>query len=447
MTHMKLTLVVVGVLVMCGLFIARDANLSLVMHLHHEVHETTYEARVVETERYEVKVGKNSSVAFGKWLTPIDGEMNNESSMACGFHPGEDCCRKSSSIKIWDTFTFNGDWEMFELRLGVLSPWVDVFVLLQANLTYGGFKKSFVTLDHPRIQPWRNCIRLVTIFSNGSGTPAHVSVTDTRTNTTSTTSIGTWPVPVGRDDVEVWFRDHAVHGYYTVGNSTGVLPNDWVLYSDLDEIPNPLVVIWAIEYHSANRWFVLYFKEYQYGYWNERINHMAPASSLIIGRDALKYRMAGVYIHGRRGGSSDVCRGKRKKRYAQRLLVGNGSPMETACTWASEKYHPRPVLSAGWHCSNCFPSVARIMLKLCAFGWMHDLLALRGYSDPASFIKVVKQGKIVHSTSRKQMAAPYKSIDGWLACPPFARQHPDRFGFLTSADNITLGNFTGCPKK
>ncbi|KAJ9469266.1 hypothetical protein DIPPA_17729 [Diplonema papillatum] len=398
---------------------------------------------------YTLEIGKSSTEVGKKYLEPSAAELPPEvhNSSWCQLRAGEDCCRRRGTpgVKVWDSFTFNGDWEMFELRLGMLSPWVDHFVVLQSNLTFGGQRREYVRASDPRIAPWKNCIRLVTVLSAGTDAPVSVSTVATETGEQTEVSAGTWFHPRDRDDVEVWFRDHAVYGYRPVSDrasGSGVADSDWVIFSDLDEVPDPRVLVWLVERHAAARWFVLHFKEYTYGFWNERSRFQAPSAAFIVGSDAKKYKMSLVYLHGRRGGhNGDRCTDRRKKhRRARTLYLGAPFSSETACAWYSERFSPRSVFNAGWHCSNCFPSVGRILKKLCAFGWMHDLLVSRGYTDPKEFLKVVQSGRIVHSTSKKHMAAKFDRRDGNLTAPPFARVHPKRFSFFTSSDFIQLGD-------
>eukprot|EP01061_Rhynchopus_euleeides_P010482 TRINITY_DN1994_c1_g1_i7.p1 TRINITY_DN1994_c1_g1~~TRINITY_DN1994_c1_g1_i7.p1 ORF type:complete len:511 (+),score=136.43 TRINITY_DN1994_c1_g1_i7:328-1860(+) len=419
---------------------------------HHEVADIApSSARVAEPDdpsrQYILRSGVPPSEPAERFIRPIAAEMPANRTYHCRLLPGEDCCRvrDPSRPMVWDTFTFNGDWEMFALRLGMLSPWVDMFVLVQSNLTFGGQPKPYVTPEDPMLQNWRRCLRITTVLSNGTDGPVSIETVETIDGSKRADDNSPWPRPRFRDEVEYWFRDNTVYGYKQVGEHRGVAPTDWVLFSDLDEIYDPQLVMWLIERHGDKfKWFFLIFKEYQYGYWNERPNHGAPGSTLINGDDAMKYRMSAIYYHGRRGGSSDRCKTRKTKRLIKRLLLGNREGMDTACPFSALGFHPKGVQDSGWHCSNCFPSVERILQKLCAFGWMLDLLSTRGYT-PQTFFDVIKTGRIVHSTSSKQLKARYRKTNGWDTSPDFASLHRDKFKFLMSPEELTLGEFTGCP--
>ena len=381
-----------------------------------------------------------------RYVHPVRSEFPPPRSYHCGLQRGEDCCRRRDETRnlIWDTFTFNGDWEMFYLRLGQLSPFVDMFVLIQSNLTFGGQRREYVLPNDTRIANFRNCIRLSTILSNGTDGEVRIETVETIDGSVRVDSNSPWPRAQFRDAVELWFRDNTAFAYGAIGAHRAVSNTDWVIFSDLDEIYDPRLVVWLIERHHTTKWFYLLFKEYQYGYWNERPHHDAPGSIVIRGEFVFKYRMSALYYHGRRGGSAgDRCKLKKSKKDIKKVLLGQRTGMETACPFAALKFHPRGVLDAGWHCSNCFPSVQRILEKLCSFGWMLDILSTRGYT-PETFFEVIKSGRIVHSTSSKQLKARYTRTDGWSTSPAFAAFHKEKFGFFMSPEGLVLGNFTQC---
>ena len=47
-------------------------------------------------------------------------------------------------MKIFDCFTFFNELELLELRLKMLSPYVDYFVLVESNITFRGDSKTFL---------------------------------------------------------------------------------------------------------------------------------------------------------------------------------------------------------------------------------------------------------------------------------------------------------------
>ena len=328
---------------------------------------------------------------------------------------------------------------MIQLRLGTLCNVAHQFVVLQANITFGGKAVDYAYANDSRIAPWVNCIRFVTVFSDGKE-GHHVDAQVTSINSTSELyDLSPWPPMNERDAVEIWIRDHVRYGYVVDSKSLiSVSDNDWVIFSDLDEISDPQAIQWLLKYFTGNPWFVLHFAEFAYGFWNRKADHSAAAASVVRGHMAKKYRMAAIYFHGRRGGSSES--GKcRKARQPTGLYwaTWNKKPIDTACMWKRAKIHPRKVYAAGWHCSNCYPSIERILRKLCSFKWMHLLLVQRGWNI-RSFTSAVRSGRVVHSTSNKHMSTPYKRVNGFAIAPTFAKKHLNKFGFLMSPDMLSV---------
>eukprot|EP01060_Flectonema_neradi_P007940 TRINITY_DN15652_c0_g1_i1.p1 TRINITY_DN15652_c0_g1~~TRINITY_DN15652_c0_g1_i1.p1 ORF type:complete len:490 (+),score=56.65 TRINITY_DN15652_c0_g1_i1:54-1523(+) len=405
------------------------------MSSDHSVSELSDQDRPVEANDTEQRslFSKRGIIAQESEYEPIPEPI-------CNFTG--DCCKPFgvNDTLIWDSFTFSGDWEMLQLRLGTHGSIVHQFVILQANITFGGAAADYAYPNDSRIAPWVNCIRFVTVFSSGKeGSNVEVQVTSLD-STSEMYDASPWPPMNERDAVEIWMRDHIHYGYLTHPKTMllSVADDDWVIFSDLDEICNPQSVQWLLKYYTGNPWFVLYFAEFAYGFWNRKAGHNAAAASLVRGHMAKRYRMAGVYFHGRRGGSSES--GKcRKARQKTGLLwaTWNKKPIDTACMWKRAKIHPRKVFAAGWHCSNCFPSIERILRKLCSFKWMHTILVERGW-DMRSFTNAVLSGRVVHSTSQRHMSVPYKRVDGFESAPHFAKIHKKRFAYLLSPSGIAI---------
>ena len=45
--------------------------------------------------------------------------------------------------KVYDIFSFNNELDMLDIRLNILDPYVDKFVLVEANTTFSGVDKPF----------------------------------------------------------------------------------------------------------------------------------------------------------------------------------------------------------------------------------------------------------------------------------------------------------------
>lgn len=150
---------------------------------------------------------------------------------------------------IYDTFLYFGtdtDRQLLALRLALLSPVVDLFVLCEASVTHAGGPKPFYyrerDLHDPAIRPYADRI-----------------------------------IPVGMADLPADATPLTRENAQRAGIMRGLglaQPDDWVLVSDLDELPRPDAIraivadggqgVYALEQRlsyyylncvSAERWF------------------------------------------------------------------------------------------------------------------------------------------------------------------------------------------------
>jgi beta-1,4-mannosyl-glycoprotein beta-1,4-N-acetylglucosaminyltransferase len=118
----------------------------------------------------------------------------------------------SARSRIFDAFLFFNELEMLELRLNILDPVVDRFVLVESTVTFSGRPKPLYYAEHQvRFAPWRDKI-------------IHVVVDDTP-------DTGAW-----RWGREYFQRDQIMRGLLQCRC------DDIVLLSDCDEIPDPAAV-------------------------------------------------------------------------------------------------------------------------------------------------------------------------------------------------------------
>jgi len=110
-------------------------------------------------------------------------------------------------MKIYDGFTFFNELELLELRLMTLDRVVDYFIIVEADLTHAGEPKEFnLSADHPILTKYGDKIRYIrTSLPHGKNA---------------------WPN-------ENFQRNQISQGLYDAE------PEDFVMISDLDEIPNP----------------------------------------------------------------------------------------------------------------------------------------------------------------------------------------------------------------
>ena len=111
-----------------------------------------------------------------------------------------------------DSFLFNTELDLLELRLNVLDPVMDKFVIVESTVEFSGRPKPLYFADNKeRFAPWKDKIE-------------HVVISDTPDSGTNR-----WPR-------EYFQRDAIIRGL------RGCKTNDLVFMSDVDEIPDPEVV-------------------------------------------------------------------------------------------------------------------------------------------------------------------------------------------------------------
>lgn len=134
---------------------------------------------------------------------------------------------------VYDCFQFFNELDILKIRLHVLSPVVDKFVISEATETFSGMKKPLYYEENKEM------------FAEFADKIIHVVVTDT---------------PKGYTHDRDTFQKNAVGR-----GLQGCQDEDIIIFSDLDEIPNPTKVAEiaahceeGVVYHMAQRLFYCY---------------------------------------------------------------------------------------------------------------------------------------------------------------------------------------------
>lgn len=137
-------------------------------------------------------------------------------------------------MKIYDCFIFNHEIELLEIRLNVLSDYVDKFIITEGNVTFSGKpKESYYLNNKDKFLQWEDKIILNQIELPEFDSP--------------------W-------DREIYSRN-------SVMDLDLFEDNDLLLTSDTDEIPNPEVLKYASEWINSDTHFTFQQKAY-HGYLN-----------------------------------------------------------------------------------------------------------------------------------------------------------------------------------
>lgn len=137
---------------------------------------------------------------------------------------------------VYDCFQFFNELDLLKLRLNVLSPVVDRFVIVESTVTFSGQPKSLFYKENKHL------------FKEFNDRIIHIVVDDTPD--------GPGISPFDRDAFQKTARERGL---------SACSKTDIIIYSDLDEIPNPEKVKEALAsfdpekiYHFAQRQFYFY---------------------------------------------------------------------------------------------------------------------------------------------------------------------------------------------
>lgn len=109
---------------------------------------------------------------------------------------------------IYDCFPFFNELDILKLRMEIMAPLVDKFVIEEAAYTFSGEPKPFIFLDNKHMfEKWKDKI-------------IHIPVTDC-------------PLDLAPHDMDHFQKDHILKGLEQCKE------DDICIFSDVDEIPNP----------------------------------------------------------------------------------------------------------------------------------------------------------------------------------------------------------------
>jgi len=127
-------------------------------------------------------------------------------------------------MKIYDCFTFFNELDLLELRLKILSPVVDYFVLVEATKTHAGKTKPlYFNENKKRFKRWEK--KIIHIIVNDMPNPGKIYFKKFW-KLSSVLGLGRWKP-------EIYQRNQIIKGLKNCKNE------DIIIVSDLDEIPNP----------------------------------------------------------------------------------------------------------------------------------------------------------------------------------------------------------------
>ncbi len=169
-------------------------------------------------------------------------------------------------MKIFDTFLFYNELELLELRLNALNSSVDYFVITEAKVTFSGKPKPLYYAENKeRFKKFEDKIIHNVIEETPNSYDSFVPPNEYYTDRNASYPHKSGGVPLSKLSLdfqrEVFQRDSVINGLLGVAD-----PDDLIMISDLDEIPNPAAVKRVVDdfesgaiYTLCQKWFMYYF--------------------------------------------------------------------------------------------------------------------------------------------------------------------------------------------
>lgn len=260
---------------------------------------------------------------------------------------------------IYDAFMFCAELDVLELRIHTLGPVVDRFVLVEGSQTFQGQPKPMVYKEHAsRFKP---------ILEQYGCELIHVPVT-------------VFPMTDNPWEIEYFQRNAILRGL------KDALPDDLILVSDVDEIPNPGMVLAVAGAHESR---------------------LLPADAVVCCEQVL-YAYTLNWRHTRPW-------------YGTRML------RRSAIDFLQElrsTVMPRPgekvLKGAGWSFSS-FGGAQAVREKLQAFA--HSECNTPEHTDPAHIERCIQEGRGILPTDNFDMV--WAEVDDTY--PPYLVAHPEQF--------------------
>lgn len=179
-------------------------------------------------------------------------------------------------MAIIDTFIYNGEADVLELRLAMLSPHVDRFVIVEAATTFSGKEKSlFYPQQKDRFKEWESKITYVVVDESNEEL---WNIAKASPNT---------------GGVLHWCREFYQREYIRIAIQNIVSDDDIVYVSDVDEIWNPTNIddgvfhlsqkmyTYYLNNRSAEHWYMPFVGKYKF-IKDKQLNHLRSDKSLPV---------------------------------------------------------------------------------------------------------------------------------------------------------------------
>jgi beta-1,4-mannosyl-glycoprotein beta-1,4-N-acetylglucosaminyltransferase len=291
--------------------------------------------------------------------------------------------------KVFDLVLLSTELDWLEIRLNLLSAYVDYFVIVESPTTFTGKSKPLYLQEH-----WH-------LFQEFHHQIIHRVVED--------------PIQSARIwDHEDFFRDSLLHAVFPAlaGADKEARHGDVLIVSDMDEIVRPGTAL-VLRYCDIPARLTLRTDFYYYSFqWRHRGPQWAhPDATIYQG----KYTLSPNSLR------------------ADLLGPGIGG----VAMAAFRRWWDRGTLwNAGWHCSSCFASVAEMRTKMHSFS--HQGWNTPGNREAAVIMDRVRNGQDLFG----RPGETYVRIDDNQDVPAYIRQQyaeGGRFKYMLDRDGVDAG--------
>ncbi len=270
--------------------------------------------------------------------------------------------------KIYDCFCYFNEDLLLELRLGTLWDHVDYFVICESVLTISGLPKPLF-FDINKFKKYESKIR-------------HLIVKDYPFDTADA-----W-----RN--ERWQRDYLINGLYDAK------PDDWIILSDVDEIPRPQ----ALALYKPNIGKRADFQQYMYAYYLNNRWELEGSPAIWVGSKVTTFKNLMNFF----GGSLEILRGYK--------LSG---PLRGIKRAFFKTFLIQKISDGGWH-FTWMAGVEKIIQKLESFA--HQEFNKPEFKQPEKIKELISSGRDVLFPERK-----YKIQNLDEQFPEYLSKNPEKF--------------------
>lgn len=239
--------------------------------------------------------------------------------------------------KIYDCFCYFNEDLLLEIRLETLWDYVDYFVIVESAFTISGNSKP-INFNITKFEKYQSKIRYLLIQD--------------------------YPFPLN----DAWKNERFQRNFIENGLNDAQ-PNDWILISDVDEIPNPQ----KIELFNPNKYIRGDFEQHCYSYFFNNMNIINGQAVLWYGSKVTTYQHFKSFF----GGAEQV-RGYKSNGLLRQLK-----------RWWFKKTQVQIIKEGGWH-FTWVATIDKIILKLESYA--HQEYNKPEFKDPILIKQKIMSG-------------------------------------------------------